>query len=67
MPSDDPEGYAALWLAELGAHVPEHRAGLALNPRDPAFGMHLMPAERAARNGARLTDEGWRVTRTARA
>jgi hypothetical protein len=64
---DDSDGYAQLWLSELGAHVPEERAGAALAPRERGFGLDLEPAERARRNGARLVAEGRTAARASRA
>jgi hypothetical protein len=48
-----PDGYAELWLAEMGAHVPEH--GLA--PRVPLYGLGLPAHERARLHGERLERE----------
>jgi len=56
--TDDPAGYAELWLAELGAHVPEHHDGQALAPREKGFGLALPVHERARRHGERLDREG---------
>lgn len=67
MSQDDPTGYAELWLSELGAHVPEERAGAALAPRERGFGLELTPHERARRNGQRLTAEGRTAARARRA
>jgi hypothetical protein len=61
MPVEDPGAYAILWLAELGAHVPEWRDGLALAPRVPGFGLDLPPADRAARHAANLAREPLRA------
>jgi hypothetical protein len=57
MPVEDPGAYAILWLAELGAHVPEWHDGLALAPRVRRFGLDLPPAERAFRHAANLARE----------
>lgn len=48
---------AELWLSELGAWVPEWRAGCALRPRERRFGLGLLPAERAQRHAADLERE----------
>lgn len=54
---------AELWLSELGAWVPEWRAGCAVRPRERLFGLGLLPAERARRNGAHLARERTREAR----
>ncbi len=54
---DAPPGYAELWLAELGAWVPEEHDGQALAPRETRFGLSLPAHERARRHGARLASE----------
>lgn len=59
MTGDD--GYAQLWLAELGAWVPEYRRGGARRPRLRSYGMDLPEPERARRNGAQLEHEQRRV------
>jgi hypothetical protein len=59
-------GYAELWLAEMGAWVPEWHDGGALAPRVRGYGLGLEPAERARRHGAQLEHEG-RVARAHRA
>ena len=61
--SDPDEGYAALWLAELGAWCPEWRDGAALAPRTSGYGLDLPPHERAAAAGDRLRAEPLRARR----
>lgn len=57
MTGEDPTEYAELWLAEMGAWVPEMHRGTALAPREQSFGLYLPEQERARRHGARLTSE----------
>jgi hypothetical protein len=57
MAVSDPDGYALLWLSELGAVVPEHHSGDP--PTDPdRYGMRCTPLERARRHSRALTREG---------
>ncbi len=55
-PTDDGAAYAQLWLAELGAHTPQHGDGTLAR-----YGLNLTEPARAARNSERLTQEGRRV------
>jgi hypothetical protein len=59
MSADDP-ALAALWLSELGAHVPEHRDGQAPPPLQ-RFGLDLSPADRAELHERRMAGEGRRA------
>ncbi len=57
MGEDDPGGYALLWLAELGAYVPEHHDGSTTAPRERGFGLALPEDERARRHSRSLAQE----------
>jgi hypothetical protein len=66
MTDTDPGGYAELWLAELGAWVPEWHDGGALAPRLRRFGLDRTPRDRARLSGRRLDGEA-RAARAHRA
>jgi hypothetical protein len=54
---DESDGYAQAWLAELGAHVPEHTIDGAAPPALTRFGLDRTERERAALAGQRLAGE----------
>jgi hypothetical protein len=56
MAVSDPDGYARLWLAELGAVVPEHHTDDP-TPQGGRFGLERSPGERARRHSLAMQRE----------